>query len=65
LNLTGWVRNKLDDRVEILAEGSKESLKSLLDYASQGPSQAYVTDIDLDWIGPSGKYSGFYIAPSE
>lgn len=65
LNLTGWVRNRLDESVEFWAEGEKESLQNLIDAASQGPSQAYVMNMDFDWVAPTHQFSKFSIAPTE
>ncbi len=46
LGLTGWVRNRNDGRVEILAEGQVEQLKALYDWCLQGgPPEARVDDI--------------------
>ena len=65
LQLTGWVRNKGDDRVEVYAEGQTEKLNQLLDALRRGPSSAMVTNVDLQWTSPGFKYSRFSILPSE
>jgi acylphosphatase len=46
LNLTGWVRNCPDWRVEIWAEGEKEALTSFLNWCGQGPTQAIVESVE-------------------
>lgn len=65
LNLTGWVRNRFDESVEIWAEGDKEPLQELIETANRGPNQAYVMNIDLNWQAPTDQYSRFSIAPTE
>lgn len=45
LNLTGWVKNLPDGRVEALATGSIESLDVLEAWLHQGPSAAEVTEV--------------------
>ena len=65
LSLTGWVRNKWDGRVEVLAEGPRDALEQLLQKLRRGPSSAFVSDIKLDWSPASGAYSRFNVAPSE
>ena len=65
LHLTGWVRNKGDDRVEVYAEGQAEKLNELLDTLRRGPSSAMVTNVILQWTSPGFKYARFSILPSE
>ncbi|MFW6139176.1 MAG: acylphosphatase [Spirochaetota bacterium] len=47
--ITGWVRNLSDGRVEIRAEGIKDSLIMFLEEIKKGPGGAQVTDIDDQW----------------
>lgn len=63
-NLTGWVRNLDEEKVEILAEGEKTALFELVEAAGKGPSGARVFDLLLEWMEPSGAYRHFMIAPS-
>lgn len=37
LNLSGWVRNRIDGSVEVLAEGNKQDLDLLLSLCHKGP----------------------------
>lgn len=48
LELTGWVRNRSDDSVEILASGEAEAVERLLKEANQGPPFARVTEVRVD-----------------
>lgn len=61
LNLTGWVRNLTDGRVEILAEGDKASISALIDWCGQGPRWARVDGLDIMDGQPSGEFSGFSV----
>lgn len=65
LNLAGWVRNKMDGRVEVLAEGSHESLETLLAALRRGSHSSYVTEVRVEWNPASEVYKRFSIAPSE
>ncbi len=47
LNLTGWVRNRLDGSVEALVSGSEESVSHFLTACNKGPKLANVESIDI------------------
>lgn len=49
LELNGWVKNRIDGTVEIVAEGRKESLERLVDWSRHGPKHACVTRIEVKW----------------
>lgn len=46
LNLTGWVKNLSDGRVEVLACGEKTAVEQLHDWLWQGPELAKVTQVE-------------------
>ena len=48
LGLSGWVRNRGDGSVEILASGRSEAIETLIEQCRQGPPAAQVTGIDVD-----------------
>jgi len=62
LGLTGWVRNLYDSRVEVLAEGERASLETLLARLAEGPPAARVEDIDIRWKDGTGEFHEFRIA---
>jgi len=62
LNLTGWVRNLPDSRVEILAEGEEKKLKKLLKWSKKGPFLAEVEKVDYKWENYSGEFDSFEVA---
>lgn len=47
LNLTGWVKNCEDGSVEVLAEGTKKNLDSLISWLRVGPPSASVREIKI------------------
>jgi acylphosphatase len=59
LGLRGWVRNRDDGSVELVAEGDRRDLERLLDAARRGPSQAHVGDVRVDWSPPAGNLKPF------
>lgn len=61
LNLTGWVRNRHDGRVEVLAEGDYEALNSLLNTLRQGPAGGFVSDVDYSFSDASGQFNRFTV----
>jgi len=63
LNLTGWVRNLSDGRVEILAEGSKEKTQELIDQLDK----YFASDIEsreIDFISRQDGFRDFSIYPT-
>ncbi len=61
LGLTGWVRNRPDRQVEIVAEGPREALEALLAWCRKGPPLAQVKSVESEWSGSAGEYSSFEV----
>lgn len=59
LGLNGWVRNRPDGAVELVAEGERAILEQLLQAARRGPRQAHVEGVDVDWQAASGDLPPF------
>ena len=57
----GWVKNRADGSVEIVAEGEEEAVKEIVSWAHHGPSAARVDDVDVRWRGYTGEFSDFRI----
>lgn len=54
LGLTGWVRNLANGSVEVLFEGSHDTLEEALQWCRQGPRTANVNRVEVAWeSGPS------------
>lgn len=61
LDLTGYVRNRADGSVEIVAEGPRDALERLLDLVRVGPPAAVVDNVEVHWGIPTGEYPYFEI----
>ena len=61
LGLTGWVRNRPDGGVDVLAEGEEDSLKEFIAWANRGPGAARVDRVDMRWRSFVGDFSDFRI----
>ncbi|MEM3555286.1 MAG: acylphosphatase [Candidatus Micrarchaeia archaeon] len=61
LGLTGWVRNRRDGSVEVLAEGEREALEELLSWCRKGPPGARVDRVEHFWEDYKGEFSSFSI----
>ncbi len=62
LGVTGWVRNlPSGDEVEIMAEGRRRDLESLLAWAHTGPPGAHVEDVDEEWSGCKMEFNDFRV----
>ena len=46
LGIAGWVRNRSDGTVEVLAQGSREQLFALRSKLQQGPRASRVDDVE-------------------
>lgn len=58
-SLTGWVANKRDGTVKVVAEGAEKELKQLLDFLYRGPTMARVDGVDVDWMEATGEFTRF------
>jgi acylphosphatase len=59
LGLTGWVANRWDGNVEIVAEGPQAALSELLAFLYQGPPSAVVTNVEHSWSEATGEFVEF------
>ena len=46
-NITGWVRNLDDGRVEALLEGDSESVNTVVEWSNIGPANGRVDELSL------------------
>ncbi|MGH8582700.1 MAG: acylphosphatase [Gammaproteobacteria bacterium] len=60
LGLTGWVRNRPDGRVEVLACGPVDAIGEFHRWLWQGPEEAQVSNVQCR-DEPPGEYSGFEV----
>ena len=62
LGLVGFVRNRYNGTVEVVAEGSHAALQHFLSWLRRGPNLALVTRIEEDWDQrPTGGFSRFKV----
>ena len=59
LKLSGYARNMPDGSVEVVAEGPKSELDSLLAWLRHGPPSAVVDRVDHRYRPFSGSYADF------
>mgnify|MGYP001583792439 CR=1 FL=1 len=50
--LGGWVRNRVDGRVEVLASGPRERLEALRVWMEAGPPAAQVSKVEVAQAAP-------------
>jgi acylphosphatase len=61
LNLTGWVRNLPDGRVEAIFEGEEANVQKIIDFCRRGPPNAYVVNMDVRRQEWKGEFENFKI----
>ena len=59
LGVTGYVRNKWDGTVEVVAEGGRPAVERLLAFLHEGPPAAWVERVDVDWQEVAGEFGRF------
>jgi len=60
-NVSGWVQNLPDGRVEATFEGEKDDVERLIEFCGKGPSGARVTRIEVRWERYTGEFKGFRV----
>jgi acylphosphatase len=61
MQLNGWVKNLYTGEVEILAEGSKGLIESMIKELWTGNTWATVRNVEVHWEPYKGQYDGFDI----
>lgn len=61
LGVTGWVANRWDGTVEVVAEGTRADLQALLDWLEHGPPSAHVDNVVPAWEEPAGEFESFRV----
>lgn len=60
-DISGYVRNTFDRKVEVVCQGEEEDLKQFIDEVKKGPAFSVITDVKIEEIKDSRKYSIFDI----
>ena len=61
LDLTGWVRNLPDGRVEVLMEGENPKIKKFLKKIDESFLKGYIDDVDIEWHHATGEFDTFQV----
>lgn len=61
LNLTGWVKNTRDGKVEIEASGEQQNLNTFIDWMKTGPTRAIIKTFSVSDITPTRTFTNFSI----
>ena len=59
LGVTGYVRNRADGCVEVVAEGEQAPLDRFLEHLRVGPRMAVVSRVEAAWSPAAGEFTDF------
>ena len=59
LDLTGWVKNLEDGRVETVFEGDKDKVEKIIEWAKKGPILAKVENVEVIFEEYKGEFKSF------
>ena len=60
-NVTGWVKNLDDGRVEIMLEGEDRCVDPVIGWCNFGPANSRVDDIQTNYENYVGEYKNFEV----
>lgn len=61
LGLTGWVKNRKDGRVELVAQGDEDTLDELVNWCHHGPEDAFVQLVEMEWTDIEQEFEDFEV----
>lgn len=61
LGLRGYVRNRADGTVEVVAEGPRRAVEEFYSWLQTGPAMADVHHVEAAWEAPTGSWSSFEV----
>ncbi len=61
LGLRGYVRNRADGTVQVVAEGPRAAVEELFAWLHRGPPMADVRSVDAAWGAPAGTWGSFEV----
>lgn len=59
--VVGWVRNRRDGRVEVVAEADEETLKQFLGAIRTGPMGKFIRSAEVSWSASTNEFKEFEI----
>ena len=60
--LVGTVGNRVDGSVMAIVQGPRQAVDELIAWCRQGPPQARVRSVEVEWIGPDPLLLTFTVA---
>jgi acylphosphatase len=60
-NLTGWVRNRWNGTVEVVAEGLRPDVSKFITAIQRGPRVGTTREVKYDWHEAKGEFSSFRV----
>lgn len=60
--VTGYVKNLPNGKVETVAEGEEQALKDFLQALCDSDMKSYIRDVHTEWSEATGKFQGFGVA---
>ena len=64
IGVSGWVRNVGWDKVEAVAEGTREQIDQFIEMMKTGPRASRVDDARIDYEDVTGEFVGFGVKRS-
>ncbi len=61
IGVQGWVRNRADGSVEVVAEGTPSQLEELMQFLHKGPESASVSRVETNWLPAMDEFADFQI----
>ncbi|HHX44193.1 MAG TPA: acylphosphatase [Chloroflexi bacterium] len=61
LGLKGYVANRWDGTVEVVAEGREAAIEALLRWLHSGPPLAHVERVQTNWQAPNDDFNAFTV----
>ncbi len=61
LGVKGWVKNRRNGSVEAVFEGDRQRVEQIIQWCHQGPSEARVTEVRLNWEIYAGEFEDFSV----
>lgn len=61
LQLRGWVKNRQDRTVELVAEGEEETLERFIAVCKKGPDVAWVKNVAVKWLPSTHEFFTFAV----
>ncbi len=59
--LTGWVKNLTDGRVELVCEGAKSDAHGLIAAIQESALGRHIKNVDCRWETPTGEFADFRV----